>query len=302
MDKKYAIFHIEGGIGKNIVATSVVRAIKKTYPDREIIVVSPYPEIFLHNPNVYRVFRMGVCTYFYEDYILNKDTIVLKHEPYYSNEVLTKKCSLALAWCNSLQIKYDGDRPELFFNIIEKQNTEIIFNKYSFNKPVIAVQCNGGNGYSDNHISFNWFRDVPAAHLSPLIEKYKDIFTFAQIRNNNQTILENTVQIDLTLRELFLFLSKVKGAVCIDSVTQHVLAAFNKPSIVLWVGNDPKVFGYSSNSNIIGNYKHESHNIESYLEPYPLITKGYQCPSNYNPYTLFNPDQIDKVFSELYLK
>jgi len=39
--KKYLVFHIEGGIGKNIMATAVVKAVKKQHPDREIIVVSP---------------------------------------------------------------------------------------------------------------------------------------------------------------------------------------------------------------------------------------------------------------------
>lgn len=302
MDKKFVIFHIEGGVGKNIVATSVVRAIKKTYPDREIVVVSPYPEVFLHNPIVYRTYKMGICSYFYEDYILNKDTIILKHDPYSSNDVLNKKCNLALAWCNSLQIKFDGEKPELFFSIIEEQNVDLLLKKYSFNKPIIAVQCNGGMGYSENHITFNWFRDVPVAYFQPIINKFKDNFTFLQIRSNNQTVLENTVQIDLSLREVFLLLSKVNGAICIDSLTQHVLAAFNKPSLVLWVGNTPKVFGYIKNKNIIGNYKHETQNIESYLDPYPLITKGYQCPSNYNPYELFNLSEIESSFSELYLK
>ena len=31
--KKYIVFHIEGGIGKNIMATAVVKAIKKQHPD-----------------------------------------------------------------------------------------------------------------------------------------------------------------------------------------------------------------------------------------------------------------------------
>ena len=30
---KYVIFHIDGGCGKNIVATSVVKSIKSAYPD-----------------------------------------------------------------------------------------------------------------------------------------------------------------------------------------------------------------------------------------------------------------------------
>lgn len=39
---KYIILHIEGGIGKNVIATSVVRAIDKFYKDRKIIVITAY--------------------------------------------------------------------------------------------------------------------------------------------------------------------------------------------------------------------------------------------------------------------
>ena len=35
---KYVIFHIDGGCGKNIVATSVVKSIKATYPEHKLIV------------------------------------------------------------------------------------------------------------------------------------------------------------------------------------------------------------------------------------------------------------------------
>ena len=34
------IFHINGGIGKNVSATAVLKAIKKTYPDNPIYVLT----------------------------------------------------------------------------------------------------------------------------------------------------------------------------------------------------------------------------------------------------------------------
>ena len=44
---KHIIFHIEGGIGKNIMATAVAKAIKKAHPDRKLIVVSPWAAVWL---------------------------------------------------------------------------------------------------------------------------------------------------------------------------------------------------------------------------------------------------------------
>jgi len=41
---KYVVLHIEGGIGKNVIATAVIRAIQKKYKNRKIIVLTAYPE------------------------------------------------------------------------------------------------------------------------------------------------------------------------------------------------------------------------------------------------------------------
>jgi hypothetical protein len=296
---QYSVFHIEGGIGKNIVATNVARNIKRTHPDRELVVVAPYPEVFIHNPDVYRVYKTGMCPYFYEDYIKDKDTIVFKHEPYNSNEVITRKSNLAKAWCKSLNLEYDVNKPVLHFNQIEQQNALLLQQTHSNGKPMVAVQINGGIGSSPRHINFNWFRDLPPQYVQPIINKYKDIFTFIQIRANNQIELENCTQVDLSLRELFLLLSQCKTALTIDSVTQHVMATFQKPSLVCWVGNSPIVYGYSMHTNVMSNLEFKYGNLESYLDPYPLQTQGHQCPHNYDAGNLFNQETLDREFEKL---
>lgn len=296
---QYSVFHVEGGIGKNIVGTNIVRNIKKAYPDRQLIVVSPYPEVFLHNPHVYRVYKMGNCPYFYEDYIKDKDTLIFKHEPYNSNEVITRKTNLTKAWCRSLDLEYDFNKPELYFNQIEQQNALLLNEAYSNGKPLVAIQINGGMGSTPRHVNFNWFRDLPPQYVQPLINKFKDQFTFVQIRASHQIQLENCVQVDLTLREIFLLLSQCKTALTIDSVTQHVMAAFEKPSLVCWIGNSPIVYGYSMHTNVVSNLKLEYGNVESYLDPYPLQTQGHQCPQNYDVNTLFNPQTIEEEFVKL---
>ena len=57
---KYVIFHIDGGCGKNIVATSVVKSIKAAYPEHKLIVVTAWPEVFVHNPSIYRVYKLSL--------------------------------------------------------------------------------------------------------------------------------------------------------------------------------------------------------------------------------------------------
>jgi hypothetical protein len=53
---KYSIFHIEGGLGKHVAATAVARAIKKNHPERDLIVVCAYPEIFINLDFISRVY------------------------------------------------------------------------------------------------------------------------------------------------------------------------------------------------------------------------------------------------------
>ena len=67
--EKYLVWHIQGGLGKNIAATSLIKDIKNTYPDRKLIMVVSYPEIFLNNLYVDRVYQIGQTPYFYQDYI-----------------------------------------------------------------------------------------------------------------------------------------------------------------------------------------------------------------------------------------
>lgn len=297
---QFSVFHIEGGIGKNIVATNVARNIKKTFPERELIVVSPYPEVFVHNPYVYRNYKVGNCPYFYEDFIKDKDTLVFKHNPYDSNDIIKREKNLAQSWCECFDLKLDEVKPEIYFNQIEKQNSQLLLQKVSNGKPIIAIQINGGMAVAPNTINFSWFRDLPPRYAIKLIEDFRKDFNFVQIRHSGQIQLEGTQQLDLSIREVMLFLTQIKGAVSIDSFVQHCMAAYNKSSLVCWIGNSPKVFGYGIHKNIKSNMKFNDANLESYLDPYPLVTHGHQCPVEYNPETLFDYEEIKLRFEELY--
>lgn len=296
----YSVFHVEGGIGKNIIATNVARNIKKKYPDRKLVVVTPWPEVFIHNPYIYRVYKNGMCPYFYEDFIQDKDTLIFKAEPYFTSNVIKRETNLAKVWCETHELELDALKPELYFNAIEQQNAQLLFNGLNTNKPVIVVQNTGGAGFAPNHINFNWYRDIPPKYFQRIINEYQDKFTFIQIKNKNQMALDNTFVVDLSLREVFLLLSKCHGAICMDSMVQHIMAAHKIPALVCWVGTSVTVFGYPTHSNIASNFKFEIGNVESYMDPYPLQTQGHQCPMNYNPESLFNENELLERFKKLY--
>jgi hypothetical protein len=145
MEEKYIVWHIEGGLGKNIAATSLLSSLKEKHPERKIVVVASYPEIFLNLPSVYRVYRLGSTQYFYDDYIKNKDTIVFKHEPYYETHHILKNKHLIANWCKILDIEYKNQSPVLNFNIIHQINVT----KWNREKPILLIQTNGGILNSD---------------------------------------------------------------------------------------------------------------------------------------------------------
>ena len=68
-NEKYIIWHIQGGLGKNIAATALCNDLKQQYKDRKLIMVVSYPEAFLSNPVVDRVYALGQSPYFYQDFI-----------------------------------------------------------------------------------------------------------------------------------------------------------------------------------------------------------------------------------------
>jgi hypothetical protein len=206
---------------------------------------------------------------------------------------------LAQAWCKSLDLEFDENKPELYFNNIEKQNSQVIFNSVNNGKPVIALQINGGISDKKNQINFNWFRDLPPMYAQDLVNKYSEKFHFVQIKNPGQIALEGVQQVDLNIREILLLLSQCKGAIAIDSLVQHAMAAFNKPSLVFWIGNSPVVYGYEMHSNLTATVPC-SDNLESYLDPYPLNTQGHQCPSNYRMIDLFDAENISETFEKLF--
>ena len=74
----FIVLEIIGEVSKDIMATAVASAIKKTYPNIPIIISTFHPEIWLHNTDVFRVYKTDTALYFYENYIVGKNTKIFK--------------------------------------------------------------------------------------------------------------------------------------------------------------------------------------------------------------------------------
>lgn len=252
MVEKYSIFSIQGGLGKVIASTAVAKCIKNNYPDRKLIVVCPYPDVYINLPFVDRVYKLGATSYFYQTYIENQDSLIFANEPYLTTTHIHKKLPLIQSWCLMYNLTYNEEQPEIIFNPLQKEISKGVWVK---DKPVMVIHTNGGL-ISDNAPQYLWARDMPFTVAEAIVKKYSKDYTIYQCTKKNSQKLEdvNVVEWNQNLRlstmEYLSILLHSEKRVLIDSCLQHAAKALNLPSVVLWNGTDPKVFGYDIHTNI----------------------------------------------------
>ena len=287
--EKYLIWHIQGGLGKNIAATALVRDLKEAHLDRKLIMVVSYPEVFLNNPNIDRVYQLGQVPYFYQDYIENKDVIIFKHEPYDQTGHITKTKHLIENWCDLLGIRYKKQQPEIYVNYIQKMTTGL----WKRDKPILVLQTSGGP--ATQQYSYSWTRDMPIEVAESLVKKFKDQYYIIQVTRTDGYTLEGVERVDkqMSNMELFALLVESKKRILIDSCLQHAAAAFKLPSIVLWIGTSPTVFGYDLHTNITAKLTERANQlIGSYLFDYQFENNAHECPY-ISVEDIFNIDSIN---------
>lgn len=250
---KYSIFHLQGGLGKHVAATAVAKAIKNNHPDRALIVVCAYPDVFNNLDFVDRVYQLGATSYFYQNYVQGKDSLIFHHEPYYTTEHIHKRLPLIQNWCKLYGLTYSGETPTVKFNKLQFDLSKRFWVKGS--KPVMVIHTNGGLMAADAK-PYAWTRDIPEDIAQALVDHYhKDYFIY-QVTKTNSLKLKGanhvfaTQQKALTIMEFFSILLHSDKRVLIDSSLQHAAAALNKKSTVLWNGTSPSVFGYDMHDNI----------------------------------------------------
>lgn len=293
--EKYLVWHIEGGLGKNVAATALLPALKKKYKTRKIILVVSYPEVFLNNPNVDRVYRVGMTPYFYDDYILDKDTIVFKHEPYFQTNHILKKTHLNKNWADLLGIDYKEELPELHFNMVQN-NFQYTWQR---EKPVMLVHTAGGL-FQGQQLSYAWTRDMPIEYANWIAQEYSKKYHIIQVCRDNAPHIPGAEVINqpMTNMELFSLVQASEKRVLIDSSLQHAAAAMNKPSTVLWIGTSPDNFGYKMHQNVKALPPQSGAKlVDAYLFDASFEGVPHECPYK-DVNEMFNLDTLKKAIDK----
>lgn len=288
--EKYVVFHIEGGLGKNVAATAVLPAIKKKYKDRKLVVLASWPEIFLNNPHIHRIYRLGASPYFWDDYINKSDTIFLRREPYFETGHIMQKDSLIKTWHDMYGMEYTGkERPEIHMNMMQQGFQQ----QWRREKPILLLHTNGGPMGEGNQPIYSWSRDIPYNLAVEIVNKFGGQYHIIQVcKDPNQAIQHPSVEAihrPMSNYELFSLLLVSAKRVLIDSCLQHAAAAFNLPSTVLWIGTKKQVFGYDLHNNITANKPKDFTKLpDSVYFDFQLGGLFHECP-------YMSPDEIFDV-------
>ena len=209
-EEKYVIFHVEGGLGKNVASTAVVKNIAAKYKDRKLVVMASFPEVFLNNPYIHRVYRLGMTPYFWEDYINKKDTIILRREPYFETSHIMRQTPLHETWHKMYDLPYnkEKDLPELHMNMIQNE-MHVTWNRQ---RPILLIHSNGGP-LMDGAPIYAWTRDMPRYVAESVIQQFAQHYHIIQVvKHASQAIQSPAVEVvDKQMSNMELF-SLVKAS------------------------------------------------------------------------------------------
>lgn len=244
---KNIVLQIDGGIGKCIASTALIKATKKQYPSDNIIVISGYPEVYLNNPNISKSLQFSNLNYFFTDNIENKDVKLMLHNPYLEVDYIQEKQHLIKTWCEMFGIQYNGEMPELYIN---KRELDFFQNKYKSDRPILLMQTNGG---ANADLKYSFARDLPSSVVIKVIDHFLATYNIVHIRRDDQISYDKTTPISAPFREILALAMLSSKRLLIDSFLQHACASLNLPSVVCWITNNPKVLGYEMHDNILCN-------------------------------------------------
>ena len=285
------IFHIEGGLGKHIMATAVLKVIRKAHPNDTIHVVCAYPDVFKHNPAADHVHQNGQQGPFYKDHILGKekDCKIYYTDPYTHSDFILEQDHIIRIWCKQWGLEYQGEVPQIY---LTQSEIDYFAPFYNTGKPILAIQPNGGA--QNQGFNYSWTRDIPESTVLRVIKEFKDTHSIVHIKRKDQKEYPDTLHALDGFRSIAILLQLADKRLLIDSFAQHIAAAYGKPSTVCWVTTSPNVFGYGLHTNIGANPPNLKLDFPNNLyQPFALAQDISSCPYQ-NLQDIFDDEAIIK--------
>lgn len=282
MSKK-CLINVEGGLGKNVMLTSILAEFKEARGYDELYVISPYFDVFKACSVVTDAFPPGQGT-LYQELVLDEDCDVYWKEPYSNQRFIKKQCHLFDAWAEEFGFKLSNpaneyvpqlDRIESEYPMVKQAADKYL---EEWGKNFCIVQFNGGQSplvpmqgpdgkpaqYNDHleAVKRNYFRGAEIVKF--LKEKYGSDCKVIHFALPNEPTIEGTEKIQAPYLTYHLLAAKAKAIVCTDSSLQHLSTGICDNITVIWGETRPEHFGYACNTNVCA--KHVL-NSQPYFKP-----------------------------------
>ena len=264
---KKCVVTVEGGLGKNVMFTAMLKELAKKY--EKIYVLSPYFDVFKACPYVTDAFPMGQVSTLYQQLCLSDDCDVLWKEPYTNQKFIKKQVHLFDAWAEELGITLSQKAMDMVPEIskytelpLVKTQTEELLKQLNGQKFILIQLCGGQSPlapqldkdgklipYNDHNegLKRNYYR---GQELVDLLKKTYTEHRILHFALPNEPSYEGADKVQapyLVFHELCKHADKV---VCTDSSLQHLATGVCKDVTVIWGETRPEHFGYSCNKNI----------------------------------------------------
>ena len=265
---KKCLINVEGGLGKNVMLTSILEEFKEQKGYDEIYVISPYFDVFKACSVVTDAFPPGQGT-LYQELVLDDDCDVYWKEPYSNQRFIKKQCHLFDAWAEEFGFKLKGNAMD-YVPQLDKIESEFPAVKQivdqqleAWNHNFCIVQFNGGQSplgpmqdQNGNPIQYNpqaeplkrnYFKGAEIVQM--LKERYPEA-TIVHFALPNEPEIEGTVKVQVPYLAYHLLAAEAKAIICTDSSLQHLSTGVNNNLTVIWGETRPEHFGYKCNENI----------------------------------------------------
>lgn len=249
-------FVANGGAGKNVMASAVVRCLRLAYPDLPLYVVASHPEVWLCNPNVTGLFAIGRTEHLFSTVIKGKRTRLISTEPYTHSDFIYGNRHVIDVWCEQAGVEWDGQPGSIYLSADEvmtaqefvrsKPKPSVLFQPFGGPPPPAA---NGRAGHIANQAGLHRV-SFPLALAQEVVDALMPEYSVLQVRLPEHPVLNGVTSVTDQLRILAALVTAAPKVLLIDSFLQHAAAALNEKAVVMWGGTSPKVFGYAIHKNL----------------------------------------------------
>lgn len=269
------VIQLDGGIGRVLTAEPAIRLLSK---EHRVTVLTNWPEIFLGNPDIYKLYRLD-REYLFDDVIKHGEFVC--PEPYHDFSYYNQRHHLIESFNFLLNGVVSKDRPKLYFHCNETAEAKKIVDEARSRGKVVALQAFGSSVNQD--LVDHSYRSLPKKAVEYIISNLKSqgyvFINCSSIAVDDPSILN----LNTSTRLLMAVASMCDRVITIDSLLAHVGYAFDIKGLQFLGGT------YAENVGYIGQY------VTVTREGYP---KSYN-PNRFSGFVELNKGAMDFTEKEL---